>query len=145
MIAVVQRVKEAACHVEGKLISKIGNGLLILLGIAKEDTADDVQRLAEKCLNLRCFTDGKGKMNLSLLDVKGDCLVISQITLLADTERGRRPDFSNASSPDMARRLYEDFISTTRQSGIKVSGGTFGAYMHISLVNDGPVTLILTS
>lgn len=145
MIAVVQRVKGASCYVGGKLISKIGSGLLILLGIDKEDDDSDVQKLSERCVNLRCFNDGTGKMNLSLLDINGDCLVVSQVTLLADTDKGRRPDFSKASPPELARKLYRTFIEALNKYDIEVKEGIFGAYMHVNLVNDGPVTLILSS
>lgn len=143
MIAVVQRVKKASCHVEGKQISKIGNGLLILLGVANDDTEDKVLKLAERCINLRCFANSARRMNLSLIDVNGECLVISQVTLLADTDKGRRPDFSRASTPELARKLYQKFIDALNKYNISVKEGIFGAYMHIGLINDGPVTLII--
>ena len=145
MIALVQRVKNASCTVDGKVVSKIGNGLLILLGIGKEDTTDDAKRLAERCAKLRCFSDNKGRMNLSLLDVDGECMAISQITLLAETKKGYRPDFTKASSPEYAKALYHKFIEAIKNYKIPVKEGIFGAYMQINLVNDGPVTLILKS
>ncbi|MCD5383354.1 D-tyrosyl-tRNA(Tyr) deacylase [candidate division WOR-3 bacterium] len=145
MIAVIQRVQEASCSVDGKMISRIGKGLLILVGIGKDDTLDDADRLAERCVNLRCFSDDKRKMNLSLLDISGECMVISQVTLLALTDRGRRPDFSRASSPEYARKLYHRFINALKNHKTSIKEGLFGAYMQVELVNDGPVTLILES
>ena len=145
MIAVVQRVKEAYCSVDGKIVSRIGNGLLILIGVEKSDTIENVDRLAEKCVYLRCFGDSKGKMNLSLLDINGKCMVISQVTLLADTSKGRRPDFSKASPPDCANELYCMFVDTLKKYNIDVKEGIFGAHMQIGLINDGPVTFILES
>lgn len=143
MVAVVQRVKEASCSVKGEVISRIGNGLLILVGVKRDDTVDNVNKLAEKCVYLRCFNDSKEKMNLSLLNINGKCMVISQVTLLADTSKGRRPDFSKASPPDCANELYRMFVDTVKRYNIDVKEGVFGAHMQIDLVNDGPVTFIL--
>jgi len=145
MIAVVQRVKEAYCSVDGKIVSRIGNGLLILIGVEKSDTIENVDKLAEKCVYLRCFSDNKGKMSLSLMDIGGECMVISQVTLLADTSKGRRPDFSRASLSGSASEFYHKFIDATKRYGISVKEGVFGAHMQIGLINDGPVTLILES
>ncbi|OYD16917.1 D-tyrosyl-tRNA(Tyr) deacylase [candidate division WOR-3 bacterium JGI_Cruoil_03_44_89] len=145
MIAVVQRVKGASCSVNEEVISRTGDGLLILVGVGSNDTINDANKLAEKCVYLRCFDDGNGKMNFSLMDINGECMVISQVTLLADTSRGRRPDFSKASPPDCANELYRNFVDALKRFDIKVKEGIFGAHMQIALVNDGPVTLIVES
>lgn len=145
MRAVVQRVKESKVEVDGKVIGSIGSGLLVLLGVGKEDDEKDVKYLVEKILNLRIFDDESGKMNLSLLDVKGELLVVSQFTLYGDCRRGRRPSYSESAPPENAKKLYEKFVEFSKNYGIKVETGEFGANMQVSLVNDGPVTLLLDS
>ncbi len=143
MIAVIQRVSQAKVTVEGKLISEIGPGLLILLGIRKGDTEEQARGLATRCRQVRIFEDDDGKFNRSLEDVKGDALVVSQFTLLADTSRGRRPSFTDAEEPGRARVLYEYFMDQLRSMNITTRGGVFGARMNVGLDNDGPVTIIM--
>ena len=145
MKAVIQRVKESAVSVEGKAISRIGNGLLVFIGVEQGDQPMNAAYLAEKISHLRIFEDDNGKMNRSLLEIKGEMLVVSQFTLLADCRKGRRPSFVRAASPDIADRLYEYFADQVRQKNIVVQTGRFRAMMAVSLVNDGPVTLILES
>lgn len=143
MKAVIQRVSNSKVTVNGKLVSEIGNGLTILLGIKKGDTEEQARALAEKCANLRIFEDHNGKFNLSLRDIHGEALVISQFTLLADVSRGRRPSFTDAEEPTQAKRLYQFFISSLSSLGIPTRGGVFGEYMLVSLENKGPVTVIM--
>ncbi|MEO0128656.1 MAG: D-aminoacyl-tRNA deacylase [candidate division WOR-3 bacterium] len=143
MKAVLQRVKKAEVIIEDKIISKIGEGLLILLGVKKGDTEKQAEDLAQTCVNLRIFEDNNGKFNLSLKDINGEALVVSQFTLLADTSRGRRPSFTNAEEPERAKRLYEFFIEKLRNNGISTKSGIFGERMLVSLENNGPVTIIL--
>ncbi len=143
MTAVVQRVSRAEVSVDSRTISRISEGLLILLGIRKGDTIDQVERLAQRCVNLRIFEDLHGKFNFSLKDVKGEALVVSQFTLLADTARGRRPSFSAAETPERSRDLYEKFIEIINKCGIPARGGVFGSRMLVSLDNNGPVTIIM--
>ncbi len=145
MLAVIQRVKKSSVTVEGRIVGEIGAGLLVLLGIARGDTTEDVDYLAEKTVNLRIFEDKNQKMNLSLKDIDGEMLVISQFTLLGDCRKGRRPSFVNAAAPETAKDLYEYFIKKSGSSGIKVQSGRFGAMMQVELINNGPVTLILES
>ncbi len=145
MRAVVQRVREASVEIEGEIISRIGGGLLVLLGIAREDHRSDAEYLASKISNLRIFEDEAGKMNRSLIDTGGDMLVVSQFTLLGDCRKGRRPSFISAAEPDRANELYEYFVEAVRQLGIPVATGRFKAMMAVALVNDGPVTLIVES
>jgi D-tyrosyl-tRNA(Tyr) deacylase len=145
MKAVVQRVSESSVTIDNEVVGKIGAGLMILLGVAVEDTEKEADTLAEKIINLRIFSDENGKMNLSLLDVGGEMLVVSQFTLLGDCRKGRRPSFIAAAGPEKANTLYEYFVDCMRQKGITVATGRFGAMMDVSLVNDGPVTLILES
>jgi len=145
MRAVVQRVSEASVEVDNKIIGKINNGLLVLLGVGKDDSEEDVKYLAEKIVNLRIFDDKDGKMNLSLLDVNGELLIVSQFTLYGDCRRGRRPSYSESAPPEKAEKLYNLFVDFSKKSGLKVETGRFGAYMKVSLVNDGPVTLLLDS
>ncbi len=147
MRAVVQRVMRADVTIGGTLQSEIAHGLLIFLGIGKNDSSGDAERLAEKCATLRIFNDEKGKMNRSVQDVGGSVLVVSQFTLYADARKGHRPSFTDAASPEAAERLYNEFILIL--SGIlgpqKVRSGLFGAMMNVGLVNDGPVTIVLES
>lgn len=143
MKVVIQRVTKAKVTVKEKLVSEIGNGMLILLGVKKGDSESQARELAEKCLNVRVFEDNNGKFNLSLKDIKGEALVISQFTLLADTSRGRRPSFTYAEEPQKAKQLYGFFITTLTQLGIPTKGGIFGERMVISLDNNGPVTIVM--
>jgi D-aminoacyl-tRNA deacylase len=145
MRAVVQRVKEGSVTVDGNIVGKIGAGLLVLLGIAKSDTIQDIDYIADKILNLRIFEDENGKMNRSVLDTGGEMLVVSQFTLLGDCRKGRRPSYTDAAEPERANELYEKFAETVRGNGIKVETGIFRAMMDVSLINDGPVTLIVES
>ncbi len=145
MRAVVQRVSESHVSVDGEIIGEIGKGLLVLLGVADGDDAGSADWLAEKIANLRIFEDGAGKMNLSLLETGGQMLVISQFTLLGDCRKGRRPSFVHAAGPEKANELYEYFVDQVRRKGIEVQTGRFRAMMAVSLVNDGPVTLIVES
>jgi D-tyrosyl-tRNA(Tyr) deacylase len=145
MRAVVQRVKQARVIVEGKVIGEIGQGLLCFLGVGKEDQEADADYLAAKIPELRIFEDAEGRFNLSLLDIKGAILVVSQFTLFGDCRKGRRPSFSDAAEPEQARRLYQRFISKLKENTIPVATGEFQARMAVELVNDGPVTLLLDS
>ncbi len=143
MRAVIQRVSEAAVSVDGETLGEIGQGLVALLGVAEEDTEDDAQQMAQKIAGLRCFTDAAGKFNLSVEDIDGGILAISQFTLLGDCRKGRRPSFGTAARPESAIPLYEAVIEGLRTRGIPVACGRFGAHMDVRLVNDGPVTLLL--
>ena len=143
MRAVIQRVKHASVTVEKQTIGEIGNGLLVLLGVAKQDGDGDAAYLAGKIANLRIFEDENGKMNRSLLETTGEMLVVSQFTLLGDCRKGRRPSFIDAAGTDKANALYERFVMLVQQMGITVQTGQFQARMAVALVNDGPVTLIL--
>lgn len=143
MRALLQRVTEATVKVDGENIGSCGNGLLILLGVCNGDSREEAACLAEKCLNLRIFADDEGKMNRSLLDIQGGILVISQFTLYADTRRGRRPSFVDAAVPEVSQPLYEYFVECLRSGRVAVETGRFGAEMQVSLVNDGPVTILL--
>ena len=145
MRAVIQLVKKASVTVNGSVISVIGPGLLVLLGISKSDTADDARMLAEKIAHLRIFPDQDKLMNLSVLDVAGEILVVSQFTLYGDCRKGRRPSYSSAAPPDKAEELYELFMRETAKLGVPVSAGKFQAMMDVELVNQGPVTLLLDS
>ena len=145
MRAVVQRVSRAKVTVEGRVTGEIGNGLMVLLGVGREDSAAVAASLAEKVANLRIFEDEQGKMNRSLLDVKGAALVVSQFTLYGDARGQRRPSFISAASPDKAAALYEEFNSALRGLGIAVATGIFQAMMSVELVNEGPVTILLDS
>jgi len=144
MKAIVQRVREAGCEVNGELITHIGEGILVFLGIEKGDSIKKAQRLAYKCVNLRIFEDTDGKMNLSLKDIEGGVLVISQFTLCADCKKGLRPSFDNAEVGTDANTVYNSFIEFIHSNSLKVKQGIFGSKMQISLVNDGPATFILT-
>jgi len=145
MRAVVQLVKKASVKVEDSLISEIGPGLLVLLGVSKNDTSRDAQMLAEKIVHLRIFPDQGKLMNLSVLDVGGQLLVVSQFTLYGDCRKGRRPSYSKAAPPDQAEELYEMFIKETEKLGVPVASGKFQAMMDVEFVNQGPVTLLLDS
>jgi len=145
MRAVIQRVKESSVAVDNKIIGRIGRGLMVLLGVAKEDTVREADYLADKIVNLRVFEDETGKMNRSLLETGAAMLVVSQFTLLGDCRKGRRPSYINAAGPDEANALYEYFVRQVKQKGIQVQTGRFRAMMDVSLINDGPVTLIVES
>ncbi|WP_043933990.1 D-aminoacyl-tRNA deacylase [Bacillus sp. EB01] len=145
MKAVVQRSKQASVTVDGEVVGSISKGLVVLLGVTHEDTEKDAAFLADKIANLRIYEDAEGKMNLSLLDVGGDILSVSQFTLYGDCRKGRRPNFMAAARPEVANGLYETFNSMLRDKGMTVETGRFGAMMDVSLVNDGPVTLIIES
>ncbi|CEQ31884.1 D-tyrosyl-tRNA(Tyr) deacylase [[Clostridium] sordellii] len=145
MRAVVQRVASSKVIVDESTIGEINKGLLILLGVTHEDTSKDVDYLLDKIVNLRIFEDENDKMNLSLKDVNGELLVVSQFTLYGDCRKGRRPNFTNAAKPDLATSLYEEFIDKAKKEGIKVETGKFGAHMMVDLVNDGPVTILIDS
>ncbi|MBP2652960.1 MAG: D-tyrosyl-tRNA(Tyr) deacylase [Firmicutes bacterium] len=145
MRAVVQRTKTASVAVDGEVIANISLGLTVLLGVGQDDNDQDAWYLAEKVAKLRVFPDIDAKMNLSLLDIKGELLVISQFTIYGDCRKGRRPGFSSAASPEKAMKLYELFIQYCKEIGIKTSSGRFQADMTVNLVNYGPVTLLLDS
>lgn len=145
MRAVIQRVSEARVKVDAQTLGEIGSGLLILLGVEKEDRPQDGAYLAAKIAALRLFEDAQGKMNLSLSAIGGSALVVSQFTLLADCRKGRRPGFSNAAPPELAKSLYENFIRQLEAAGITTETGRFQAEMQVELVNNGPVTLLLDS
>lgn len=143
MRAVVQRVRYGRCTVDGKITGEVGRGLVILLGVMQGDTLGQAKKLAARCSKLRCFTDENGKMNLSIKDVGGGFLVISQFTICADTASGNRPSFTPAAKPDIANTLYEAFVAECRALDVSVGTGIFGADMDIELCNQGPVTFIL--
>jgi D-tyrosyl-tRNA(Tyr) deacylase len=145
MRAVVQRVEKAKVIVEDRLIAEIGHGLLVFIGIAQGDRDSDADYLSDRIMNLRIFDDEQGKMNLSLLDIRGELLVVSQFTLLGDCHKGRRPSFTSAEKPDLARQLCNYFIETSKEKIQSVKQGQFQAMMSVELVNDGPVTMILDS
>ena len=145
MKAVLQRVSRAKVTVDGEIIGEIGKGILVLLGVANADSEKEANYLLEKTVNLRIFEDADEKMNLSLLDVKGELLVVSQFTLYGDTRKGRRPSYIEAAPPEKANQLYEFFVSEARKQISKVETGKFQAMMVVELVNDGPVTIILDS
>jgi D-tyrosyl-tRNA(Tyr) deacylase len=145
MKAVLQRVSQASVTVDGEVVGQIERGLLVLLGVQQGDTEADVHTLADKTVALRIFDDAEGKMNLSVEDVRGAVLVVSQFTLLGDCRKGRRPSFVDAASPETAERLYETFVAAIGVKGIPVAAGKFRAHMDVALVNDGPVKLLLDS
>ncbi|MBA4543192.1 MULTISPECIES: D-aminoacyl-tRNA deacylase [Thermoactinomyces] len=145
MRIVLQRVKEASVTVNNECTGAVGHGLLLLVGFTQGDTEEDLRYLADKVVNLRIFEDETGKMNHSLLDVGGSILSVSQFTLYGDCRKGRRPNFMDAAKPDLAEPLYRRFNEILREYGVKVETGIFGAMMEVSLVNDGPVTLLLES
>jgi D-tyrosyl-tRNA(Tyr) deacylase len=145
MRAVLQRVSRASVSVKGETVGEIGKGILVLLGVSVRDKESDADYLVDKTLNLRIFDDADGKMNDSLLDVGGELLVVSQFTLYGDSRRGRRPSYIDAARPDEANRLYEFFVNEARKQVPRVETGRFQAMMDVTLVNDGPVTLLIDS
>lgn len=145
MRAVVQRVRQGAVNVDDRIVSEIGPGLVVFLGVGPEDTADDAGYLAEKIAYLRIFADTEDKMNLSVADLGGEILAVSQFTLFGDCRKGRRPSFSQAASPDEANELYEIFVEKLRLLGLTVRTGVFQAHMLVKLENDGPVTMLIDS
>jgi D-tyrosyl-tRNA(Tyr) deacylase len=145
MRAVVQRVQSAEVFVEGRLSGKIGNGLLVFIGIGKGDGEEDISYMTSKLPELRIFEDASGKFNLSLKEIGGEMLVVSQFTLYGDCRKGRRPSFTEAEEPTVAKSLYDQFVSKLERLGVPVQTGEFQARMHVHLINDGPVTLLLDS
>jgi len=145
MKVVIQRVTNASVEIDNKIKGEIAEGFMILLGIANDDKEEDIEYLANKIVNLRVFRDSEDKMNLSIKDINGEILLISQFTLYADTKNGNRPSFIYAGKPEIAIPLYEQFIKILREKGMKVQTGEFGADMKVSLVNSGPVTIIIDS
>ena len=145
MRAVIQRVKEASVVIDGKVYSNIERGFLVLLAVEEKDTEKDMEFLLKKIPNLRVFEDKDGKMNLSLKDVGGEMLVVSQFTLLGNVKRGLRPDFTRAERPERAKKLYLEFVEKVREQGIPVKTGKFAAFMEVRLINEGPVTIIIDS
>jgi D-aminoacyl-tRNA deacylase len=145
MRIVLQRVSQASVTVSGEIVGQVGRGVRILVGVAKGDTASNSASLAEKIVNLRVFPDAAGKMNLSILDIGGAALVVSQFTLYGDCSKGRRPGFDAAAGPELAKTLYENLVSTLRAMGVQVETGVFQTTMAVSLINDGPATFILES
>lgn len=143
MIAVIQRVQEASVSVEGEAVSRIGKGILTLLGVENGDTEEQLARMIDKIIGLRVFEDQTGKMNLSLKDIQGEHLLVSQFTLAGDCNSGRRPSFTTAEKPPRAKELYDKGIDLSREAGIVTYGGVFQADMKVSLTNDGPVTFVL--
>lgn len=145
MKAVLQRATGASVEVDGAVVGEIGQGLVVLVGVAADDTEKDATVLLDRILNLRIFSDAEGKFNLSALDTKAELLLVSQFTLLADVKKGRRPSFTDAAPAPQAEALFEFFVSQTRASGLKVATGRFQAHMLVHIHNDGPVTLLLDS
>ena len=145
MKAVIQRVIRGSVSVSGEVIGSIRQGLVVLLGVARDDTREDANYLSEKVINLRIFEDAEQKMNLSVRDVAGSLLVVSQFTLLADCRKGRRPSYIKAARPETANELYTYFVDRVRAGQVPVATGQFGADMAVSLVNDGPVTIVIDS
>lgn len=143
MIALIQRVKSAQVDVDGQTIGKINQGLLVLLGVAKDDDQAKADRLVQRISNYRIFSDDDGRMNLSLKQIQGELLVVSQFTLVADTKKGTRPGFSRGAAPELGKELYEYFVQQCKQEQIMTQTGEFGADMQVSLINDGPVTFNL--
>jgi len=143
--ALLQRVSKASVTVEGQVVGHIGRGLVVFVGISRQDRERDAQYLAEKTVNLRLFSDREGKFNLSALDTRGDLLVVSQFTLLADAKKGRRPSFTEAAPPGEAEALFERFLAFLRTSGLKVETGRFQQHMLVEIHNEGPVTILLDS
>jgi len=145
MRVVIQRVSEASVSIDLQVTGQISKGFMILVGICTEDNLEDIQWLTQKIVNLRVFGDEEGKMNLSITDIKGEILLISQFTLFASTKKGNRPSFIQSAKPEIAIPLYEQFINSLKETGIPIQTGSFGADMKVSLTNDGPVTIIIDS
>ena len=145
MKTLVQRVSRASVSVNDRIVGKTGPGLVVFLGVAQGDSKEDANYLANKMVNLRIFADESSKFSLSALDTRGDILIVSQFTLLADTRKGRRPDFTTAAPPDLAKELYEFFVEQVRATGLKVETGLFQEHMLVEIHNDGPVTILLES
>ena len=145
MRAVFQRVTRAKVTVDEQVVSSIGLGALILLAVGKDDTEKDVAYMADKLVGLRVFSDEEGKMNRSLLDIKGEAIVVSQFTLYGDVKKGKRPGFDGAALPDMGDRLYQQVVSRMQELGVPTRTGVFGAHMEVDLCNDGPVTILISS
>lgn len=143
MKVLIQRVKRASVTIDNKLYSKIDKGILALVGIEKGDTIEQVQKMAKKLSGLRIFPDENDKMNRSILDIHGEMLIVSQFTLCGDCKKGTRPSFDKSAAPDIANKLYEDFVKEIQNYGIKTETGVFGAMMDVELINDGPVTFML--
>ena len=145
MKAVIQRVRSASVEVEGEIVGSCGHGLLVLLGVAPEDTEEDMERMVQKMVKMRIFTDENGKMNRSVQDIDGEMLVVSQFTLFANYKHGNRPDYLGAAAPDKANAMSEKFLARAATLVRHVGHGVFGAHMQVSLVNDGPVTIVMES
>ena len=145
MKALLQRVTEASVSVAGEVVGRIGQGLVVFVGVAGGDTGKDVQSLVQRTVNLRIFADESGKFNLSLIDISGELLLVSQFTLMADTRKGRRPSFTEAAPPEPAQELFEQFVRQARATGLNVETGRFQQYMRVEIHNDGPVTILLDS
>lgn len=145
MKVIIQRVSEASVRVEDQVVGAINQGFLLLIGVAEDDDFPDADWLVQKILNLRIFSDEEGKMNLSIQDIRGEFLCVSQFTLLADYKKGNRPSFIKAAKPEKATKLFEYFKTELKKSGLKVESGIFGADMKVSLINDGPVTIVMDS
>lgn len=145
MRAVVQRVDSANVKVDGSIVGSINKGLLVFLGVGQEDEEKDLNYVVDKLVNLRIFQDSCDKMNLSLIDIRGELLLVSQFTLYGDVRKGKRPSFTSSASPEKGREYYEKFISKSREYGLKVATGSFGAHMNVSLENNGPVTILIDS
>ena len=145
MKVVIQRTSKASVKVDEKIVGQIEKGLVVLVGIGRNDTVDDINTIIQKLINLRIFPDAEGKLNLSLKDINGSILSISQFTLYADVRKGRRPNFTDAAKPDVAEKLYNDFNDLVKKEDISIETGQFGAMMDVDLINDGPITIILES
>jgi len=145
MKALLQRVTSAAVTVDGETVGKIGHGLVVFIGVANDDTQDDIEYLLNKIPQLRIFDDAEGKFNLSALDLRGELLLVSQFTLLAATRKGRRPGFTDAAPPDIAENLFNQFVAQARTTGLKVETGRFQTHMNVTIENDGPVTIFIDS
>lgn len=143
MKVLIQRVKSSSVKIENEIFSTIDKGILALVGIEKDDTSENVEKAVKKIVNLRIFPDENNKMNLSLVDIKGEMLIVSQFTLCGDCKKGTRPSFDKSANPSVANELYEEFINLVKNQGINVQTGKFGAMMDVSLINDGPVTFMI--